>query len=533
MRRMRLLILASACAALLTVAPAALGDAVYTPVSGSPFGGPLAENAWTIAFSPSGTLVAVPNVFSSSITILRVDPTTGSMTAITPPTSTLTVPLAVAFATAGTTTYLAVAGEFGANRIALYSVAGDGTLTLIKAVPFAGLPVGLAFNSAGTLLAIATLNGTLQTYQVSSTDLTPAPGGTAALGGQGGGIAFNHSGTLLAVTQFNNALVNVYAVTGTGALSLVGSPTATGTSPAAAAFSPTDPLLAVANKNDSTVSIYTVSPTGVLTAAGTPTATGSDPLAVAFSPTGRLLATANRLGSSLSLFTVNGQTGALAEAAGSPLYTGTGTRPQAAAFGPAGLLAAPDFVTGAVHVFAPAPPTATITYPPPGGRTYALGSTVRTSFTCADSQFGPGVASCTDSAGAASPGGRLPTSSAGPQTYIVTARSQDGQTGQARIAYRVAGSPVVTISSPRSGRTYRLGQRVSTIFGCVEGAGGPGIVACGDSGGATHFHGRLDTTRLGRHAYTVTGISADGLQTATRLSFSVARASPGHRRRRR
>jgi hypothetical protein len=87
----------------------------------------------------------------------------------------------------------------------------------------------------------------------------------------------------------------------------------------------------------------------------------------------------------------------------------------------------------------------------------------------------------------------------------------------------VAAPPSARISSPRSGGTYTQDQAVRTSFACAEGTNGPGLASCADSNHGVAPVGRLDTSRLGAHVYTVTATSRDGNRFTAELAYRVVK----------
>jgi hypothetical protein len=93
------------------------------------------------------------------------------------------------------------------------------------------------------------------------------------------------------------------------------------------------------------------------------------------------------------------------------------------------------------------------------------------------------------------------------------------------IIYPAPESPTATIFSPAVGATYEFGQSASTNFACNEGSFGLGLVSCTDSTGATTTSGgtgKLNTSILGPHTYTVTATSSDGFVGSSTTSYLVA-----------
>jgi len=156
-----------------------------------------------------------------------------------------------------------------------------------------------------------------------------------------------------------------------------------------------------------------------------------------------------------------------------------------------------------------APPKASIESPASGG-TYQQGATVTTQFSCTEGEDGPGIESCTDSDGGSRTSGTIETSTPGPHTYTVTAKSKDGQTGTASISYTVLGAQRITFTStaPASATVDGVSYTVAATGGAsgnpvTFSSGAPTV--CSVSGATVSFTGAgtctIDANQAGNADY--------------------------------
>jgi hypothetical protein len=87
--------------------------------------------------------------------------------------------------------------------------------------------------------------------------------------------------------------------------------------------------------------------------------------------------------------------------------------------------------------------------------------------------------------------------------------------------------PTATILKPATGGTYDQGEVVPTSFTCADSTGAPGIASCADSNGATGGSGKLNTSAVGSHTYSVTAVSRDGLSSTAKITYTVIPAAVG------
>jgi 6-phosphogluconolactonase (cycloisomerase 2 family) len=313
----------------------------FGEVPGSPFGlntvSPIA-----LAFSPSGGLLVTANqtpdteVSSVSVFTVAADGTLTQMAGS--PFSTGSDPGSVAFSPSGGLVAFPNPStpDGGGNTVSVFAVSADDVLTEVPGSPFrtGSDPQSAAFSPNGALLATANYSaGSISVFSVGAGGaLTQVPGSPFGVGSLPESIAFSPNGALLAIQSFNTKSVSVFSVGAAGALTKVsGSPFSVGSLAGAIAFSPTGALLAVAPSAASmagvtptnSVTMFSVGACGALTQVpGSPFPTGGmETTSIAFSPSGTLLATDNYGSYNISLFSV-AASGALTQVLDSPFPSG-------------------------------------------------------------------------------------------------------------------------------------------------------------------------------------------------------------------
>ncbi len=120
-----------------------------------------------------------------------------------------------------------------------------------------------------------------------------------------------------------------------------------------------------------------------------------------------------------------------------------------------------------------------------------------------------------------------------PGTYQVSLTVIDGngkadastQTLPIKITGAAVGLPTARIEEPVNNQTYVVGESVSTKFSCADAGGGPGVESCTDSNGGASPSGKLDTSTVGPHGYTVTAVSSDGQRGTATIDYTVTSPS--------
>ncbi len=102
-----------------------------------------------------------------------------------------------------------------------------------------------------------------------------------------------------------------------------------------------------------------------------------------------------------------------------------------------------------------------------------------------------------------------------------TVGSGAGLAQQMVITYTVS-PPTASITTPAEGATYLEGETVAAAYSCAEGEGGPGLEPGSEGCSGPVADGNdLDTSTSGKHEFTVTATSKDGLTETVSTGYTV------------
>jgi hypothetical protein len=112
-------------------------------------------------------------------------------------------------------------------------------------------------------------------------------------------------------------------------------------------------------------------------------------------------------------------------------------------------------------------------------------------------------------------------------SYPITIKASNGAPPDAEQSFTltVQAPPTASIAIPVDGATYTQNQAINASFACADGASGPGIASCVDQDGSPSG-ASLDTAATGRHTFTVTATSKDGLTSTASVAYRIVQITP-------
>ncbi|MGE5323802.1 MAG: lactonase family protein [Actinomycetota bacterium] len=307
-------------------------DGTLTQVAGSPFatggagsgGGLFASNR--IGATVAGDLLFAANTETDNISVFKIDPSTGVLTAVPgSPFATGNVGGNAAGISVSATPdgRFLMAASFGSSNVAVFSIGSNGALSPITGSPFPtqANPFSITISPNGKFLAVA--EGDVEMFSIASsgslTSLGLFPSGLAR------GLDMNCSTTSLFAGESDGTvtIMDAFNLASSGALAPVpGSPFITGPGADAngVALSPDGKTLFVSNQLSNTVTVFSAAADGTLSqVAGSPFAMNGaviTPAGVATSQDGSFLYVADTT-PAISVFKI-GTGGTLTEVVGSP-----------------------------------------------------------------------------------------------------------------------------------------------------------------------------------------------------------------------
>jgi 6-phosphogluconolactonase len=284
-----------------------------TSILGSPYA--TGNSPFSIQVDPAKKFAYVSNSADNTISLFKIDSSSGALTEVMPRTPTGLSPQSLSMDSAGTVLFVS---NNGSNNISAYSIdSSSGVLTEISGSPFATNtnPNFLTVSPTGKFVYVLITNlGLVAAYTNTSGVLQPVVGSPFPVGTGPFALAIDPGEKFMYVTNAGTGSTITGMVTGytinstTGALTLIqDSAFPTGTNPVSALVHPTGNFLYVANSGSDNVSQFSInSTTGQLTELDTATVSaGTTPVFIAFDPISGFVDVGNQGSDNVTEFTVN------------------------------------------------------------------------------------------------------------------------------------------------------------------------------------------------------------------------------------
>lgn len=284
-------------------------------IFGSPF---LTELAPNTAASPSSVVVHPSNNFlyaanqnTNTISLFKINSTTGALDEVRPRTALVTssggVGLSPGVMTMDSGGKFLFVGNQVTNDIWVYSIGSSGTLTFVSSAPVGAAPASMTLSASdGFLFVSVPTFSAVYVFGVSAGVLTQV-GTPVVVNGGVGHLGIDPSGKFLYVPNPSFNTVTVLLIQADGSLLQGPGLFATGSTPVAAATDTTGAFLYVANAASTNLSQFKVdTTTGALTALTTSVAgTGTNPESIVVDPNAKFVFVINQQSNSITEFTIN------------------------------------------------------------------------------------------------------------------------------------------------------------------------------------------------------------------------------------
>lgn len=278
---------------------------VATALVGSPF---LAGNSPSGAvMNPAGTLLYVSNQADGTISLFKINSTSGALTEVLPRTSTpgMVSPGPMTMDSGGALLFVA---DQVANSVWAFQIGASGGLTLASpSVSVGASPQGLVLTAAGYLYVPVPTFSSIAVLNVNSGSLQSVGSFPVALGVAG--VTVDSAAKFLYAANPATNTVSGFSIQSGGSLTpVLGLTVGAGTTPVALAVDPSGKYLYVANSGSSNISEYTIdATTGVPTLSTTaPTVgAGTNPAFFVIDPDGKFVFVGNNGSKSITEFLIN------------------------------------------------------------------------------------------------------------------------------------------------------------------------------------------------------------------------------------